>query len=74
MPSPENVEAPTTEHHEFEMQEEWDPAVPYVSDPEMMRAMQTRILHMEDALLRVMRHLEDQSAPSSQSTLPTQHE
>ena len=59
---------------DLEVEEEWDPTVPYMTDPETMHAMQSRMLNMEDALLRVMRHLEEQSVNSNMAHSQTQHE
>eukprot|EP00435_Cladocopium_sp_Y103_P026541 s2495_g6.t1 len=69
---PEEIEIMTAT--EFEMEEEWDPAVPYLSNQETMQAMQERLLHMENALLRVMRHLEDQSTAAGQGYQSTPNE
>eukprot|EP00435_Cladocopium_sp_Y103_P030666 s3392_g7.t1 len=70
---PEEIDIMTAPS-EFEMEEEWDPAVPYLSNQETMQAMQDRLLHMENALLRVMRHLEDQSTAANQGYQTTQNE
>eukprot|EP00435_Cladocopium_sp_Y103_P024425 s3886_g6.t1 len=51
---------------EFEGEEDWEPMVNYNADSETVQAMQQRLLNMEEALMRVMRHLEDQSALQTQ--------
>ena len=48
---------------ELEGEEEWEPMItPYNADSETVQAMKQGLLNMEEALMRVMRHLEDQSA------------
>ena len=48
---------------ELEGEEEWEPMITtYNADPETVQAMKQGLLNMEEALMRVMRHLEDQSA------------
>ena len=52
---------------ELEGEEEWEPMITtYNADSETVQAMQQRLLNMEEALMRVMRHLKDQSAQQTQ--------
>ena len=64
---------PVEMHQEIEDDEEWSPTLPYHTDPDLVHAMQQRLLNMEDAMMRVMRHLENQSAEQNAKS-QTQHE
>jgi len=54
------------EEHAFEMYNQGiTGATPYVQDPNVI-ALQERMLHMENALGRVIKHLEDQAEKNAQ--------